>query len=74
MKFLFNQVTLPVVLKTACNAKIRNMFRHLEWAQGLAVGRTFVAILLKTTNKDGSVKIPEALVPYMNGITEIPAK
>lgn len=34
---------------------------------GLAVGRTLVAILENYQNEDGSVTIPEALVPYMRG-------
>ncbi|MFC1868296.1 serine--tRNA ligase [Thermodesulfobacteriota bacterium] len=38
---------------------------------GLAVGRTLVAILENYQQKDGSVVIPEALRPYMGGITEI---
>lgn len=38
---------------------------------GLAIGRTIVAILENYQQTDGSVKIPEALVPYMGGIKEI---
>ena len=38
---------------------------------GLAVGRTFLAILENYQQSDGSVVIPEALRPYMNGIREI---
>ena len=34
---------------------------------GLAVGRTFAAILENYHQADGSVIIPEALVPYMGG-------
>lgn len=36
-----------------------------------ATGRTMLAILENYQQKDGSVKIPDVLVPYMNGITEI---
>ena len=32
---------------------------------GLAVGRTVIAILENNQNKDGTVKVPEPLVPYM---------
>jgi seryl-tRNA synthetase len=32
---------------------------------GLAVGRTLVALLENYQQPDGSVAIPEALVPYM---------
>lgn len=38
---------------------------------GLAVGRTVAAILENCQNADGSVTIPEALVPYMMGAKEI---
>ena len=38
---------------------------------GLAIGRTIVAILENYQLSDGSVVIPEALVPYMGGIKEI---
>lgn len=38
---------------------------------GLAIGRTIVAILENYQRADGSVKIPDALVPYMGEIKEI---
>jgi len=38
---------------------------------GLAVGRTLVAILENYQQEDGSIMIPEALVPYMDGMTKI---
>ena len=44
---------------------------HTLNGTGLAVGRTFAAILENYQQADGSVKIPEALVPYMGGVTEI---
>ena len=44
---------------------------HTLNGSGLAVGRTFAAILENYQQADGSVKIPEALVPYMGGVTEI---
>jgi seryl-tRNA synthetase len=44
---------------------------HTLNGSGLAVGRTLVAILENYQRQDGSVKVPEALVPYMNGLTEI---
>ena len=50
-------------------------FVHTLNGSGLAVGRTLVAILENYQQADGSVIIPEALVPYMGGITrlEVPA-
>ncbi|EJR9792806.1 hypothetical protein N0Q81_002787, partial [Enterococcus faecalis] len=38
---------------------------------GLAVGRTVAAILENYQNEDGSVTIPEVLVPYMGEVTRI---
>jgi seryl-tRNA synthetase len=50
-------------------------FVHTLNGSGLAVGRTMVAILENYQNADGSVRIPDALHPYMQGQTEIkPAK
>ena len=34
---------------------------------GLAVGRTLIAIMENNQQKDGSIVIPEALIPHMNG-------
>lgn len=42
-------------------------FVHTLNGSGLAVGRTMVAILENYQQPDGSIKIPEALVPYMGG-------
>lgn len=38
---------------------------------GVAVGRCMAAILENYQNEDGSVTIPEVLVPYMGGLTKI---
>jgi seryl-tRNA synthetase len=38
---------------------------------GLAVGRTVVALLENCQQADGSIRIPEVLRPYMNGIEKI---
>lgn len=46
-------------------------FAHTLNGSGLAVGRTWVAILENYQLADGSVKIPEILRPYMNGMTQI---
>jgi len=40
---------------------------HTLNGSGLAVGRTFAAILENYQEADGSVRIPEALIPYMGG-------
>lgn len=44
---------------------------HTLNGSGLAVGRTVVAILENYQRADGSVEIPEVLVPYMGGVREI---
>ncbi|ERL63718.1 serine--tRNA ligase [Schleiferilactobacillus shenzhenensis] len=44
---------------------------HTLNGSGLAVGRTVAAILENYQNEDGSVTIPDVLVPYMHGITKI---
>ena len=38
---------------------------HTLNGSGLAVGRTLVAILENYQNEDGTVRVPEALIPYM---------
>lgn len=44
---------------------------HTLNGSGLAVGRTLVAILENYQTAEGKVKVPEALLPYMGGITEL---
>ncbi len=44
---------------------------HTLNGSGLAVGRTVAAILENYQQADGSVKIPEVLVPYMGGLERI---
>ncbi len=47
---------------------------HMNDATAVAVGRTLIAIMENYQQADGSIKIPEVLVPYMNGVTEIKKK
>lgn len=49
------------------NTQDKNIFVHTLNGSGLAVGRTLVAVLENYQNEDGSITIPKALVPYMNG-------
>ncbi|MCP4390522.1 MAG: serine--tRNA ligase [Gammaproteobacteria bacterium] len=44
---------------------------HTLNGSGLAVGRTLIAIMENYQQADGSIKIPDVLLPYMNGMTEI---
>jgi seryl-tRNA synthetase len=46
-------------------------FVHTLNGSGLAVGRTLVAILENYQQKDGSIRVPPALRPYMDGLAEI---
>lgn len=43
-------------------------FVHTLNGSGLAIGRTIAAILENYQQEDGSVKVPEVLVPYMGGV------
>jgi len=45
----------------------KTAFVHTLNGSGLAVGRTWLAILENYQQKDGTVRVPEALVPYMGG-------
>jgi len=44
---------------------------HTLNGSGLAIGRTWIAILENYQQADGSIIIPEALRPYMNGMERI---
>ena len=46
-------------------------FVHTLNGSGLAIGRTWVAILENFQQADGSVIVPEALRPYMHGLEKI---
>jgi seryl-tRNA synthetase len=48
-----------------------NRFLHTLNGSGLAVGRTLIAMLENYQQPDGSVVIPDALVPYMGGMKRI---
>ncbi len=53
------------------NAKYKskdgNIFLHTLNGSGLAVGRTLIAIVENYQNKDGSITVPDVLIPYMGG-------
>jgi len=46
-------------------------YLHTLNGSGLAVGRTWLAIIENYQQADGSVSIPEALRPYLDGLTAI---
>ena len=47
--------------------KTKADFVHTINGSGLAVGRTYVAVLENYQQPDGTIKIPDVLVPYMDG-------
>ena len=55
-------------LKYRPNGSTKSEFVHTLNGSGLAVGRTLVAIMENYQQEDGSFLIPDALVPYMNGV------
>ena len=58
-------------IKFRRDAKSKPEFVHTLNGSGIAVGRTVAAILENYQQADGSVKIPKALVPYMDGVEVI---
>lgn len=46
-------------------------FVHTLNGSGIAVGRTLIAIIENFQREDGTVVVPRALVPYMNGTSAI---
>jgi len=52
-------------------SKSKPEFAHTLNGSGLALGRTVGAILESNQQEDGSVVIPEALQPYMDGLERI---
>ncbi|MFZ9678026.1 MAG: serine--tRNA ligase [Quisquiliibacterium sp.] len=53
------------------NAQGKTELVHTLNGSGLAVGRTLVAVLENYQQADGSVLVPEALRPYMGGLTAL---
>lgn len=52
-------------------AEAKPEFVHTLNGSGLAVGRCFAAILENYQNPDGSITVPEVLIPYMGGVKVI---
>lgn len=61
-------------IRFKCDKDAKPEFVHTLNGSGLAVGRTFAAIVENYQNEDGSITIPEALVPFMGGQTVIEPK
>ncbi len=58
-------------IKYKDNPKDKAKYVHTLNGSGVAVGRTTAAILENYQQADGSVRIPDVLVPYMGGMTVI---
>ncbi len=58
-------------IKYKDNSKDKAQLVHTLNGSGLAIGRTVAAILENYQNQDGTVTIPDVLVPYMLGKTKI---
>ena len=56
------------------NAKGKAEHLHTLNGSGLAVGRTWVAVLENYQQADGTVRVPEVLRPYMGGLDVIRAR
>ena len=48
-------------------------FLHTLNGSGVAVGRALIAVMENYQEADGSIRIPDALLPYMGGLTKIEA-
>ncbi len=53
------------------NASGKTEYVHTLNGSGVALARLYVAILENYQNADGSVTIPEALIPYLSGLERI---
>jgi len=60
-------------IRVRLDGQKKAVYAHTLNGSGLAVGRTLIAILENYQQADGSVVIPEALRPYMGGLTRIEA-
>ncbi len=49
----------------------KNEFVHTLNGSGVAVGRALIAVMENYQNADGSITVPDILLPYMGGITRI---
>ncbi len=58
-------------IKYKDNIQDKAKYVHTLNGSGVAIGRTTAAILENYQQADGSIKIPEALIPYMGGLTKI---
>ena len=53
------------------NNKDENVLVHTLNGSSLAIDRLWVAVVENYQQSDGIIQVPDALIPYMNGITKI---
>jgi seryl-tRNA synthetase len=58
-------------IKYKDNIKDKAKYVHTLNGSGVAIGRTTAAILENYQQLDGTIKVPEVLIPYMGGMTII---
>ncbi len=60
-------------MKARCRSKgeKQTRFVHTLNGSGVAVGRALIAVMENYQNADGSITVPDALQPYMGGLTKI---
>lgn len=56
------------MIKYRNNEDKKSYYVHTLNGSGLAVGRTLLTIMENYQNEDGSITIPDVLVPYMGGL------
>ena len=61
-------------IRCRSSAQKKTRFAHTLNGSGLAIGRTWVAIVENCQQEDGSIAIPEALQSYMGGLERICAR
>ncbi len=57
--------------RNAEGSEKKTAFVHTLNGSGLAVGRTLVAVIENYQQEDGSVLVPDALAPYMGGVSKL---
>jgi seryl-tRNA synthetase len=57
--------------RTRAKGEKATRFVHTLNGSGLAVGRTLVAVLENYQQEDGTIRVPDILVPYMGGLTQL---
>lgn len=57
--------------RTRARGEKATRFVHTLNGSGLAVGRTLVAVLENYQQGDGTVRVPDVLVPYLGGLTQL---